>query len=584
MIWWKHSNARAEHAGSRGNSTLSFLTSFFTLLAVTATAHANNNSNQCRCFPGDPCWPSPDVWSGFNQSIDGRLIKTVPLGAPCHVPEYSAATCDSLRAGWQYPELHYESSSSIMAPFFTNGTCDPFHPVEKPCTLGEYVVYAVDVSKPEHVSKALAFARRFNIRVVIRNTGHDYNGKSTGAGALGIWMHNLKDIEIKDYSSSHYTGKAMKMGAGVQGFEAYAAADKNNLQVVGGECPTVGIAGGYSQGGGHSSLASKYGLAADQVLEWEVITGTGEFLVANRDQNSDLYWALSGGGGGTYGVVWSVTSKAHPGIPVSGANLTFTNEGISQDTFYEAVSLYHSTLASIVDAGAMSVWYFTNTSFTISPLTGPGIPVEKLVELLKPFTDGLTRLGIEYTMVSRQFSTYLEQYNTMQGEIQVGIAQYGGWLIPRSVVQNNNDQLTQAYRYITEDGAQFIGVGLNVSKALVGDVYNAVLPAWRDCLIDTVITTPWDFYAPTSEMIALQEKMTNDYIPRLQALAPDSGAYLNEADFRQPNFQQAFYGSNYQTLRQIKDKYDPFDMFYATTAVGSDEWTESSDGRLCRTR
>lgn len=57
-----------------------------------------------------------------------------------------------------------------------------------------------------------------------------------------------------------------------------------------------------------------------------------------------------------------------------------------------------------------------------------------------------------------------------------------------------------------------------------------------------------------------------------------------KADFRQPNFQQAFYGANYQTLRQIKAKYDPFDMFYATTAVGSDEWTESSDGRLCRTQ
>ncbi|KAL2216000.1 hypothetical protein M432DRAFT_123522 [Thermoascus aurantiacus ATCC 26904] len=558
-------------------TTFFFLTGlFFALLAGAASASG------CRCLPGDPCWPSPDAWSKFNQTIDGRLIKTVPLGSPCHIPEYNAAECETIREGWQWPQEHYESSSSIMAPFFTNGSCDPFHPVTQPCTLGNYVAYAVNVSKPEHVSKALAFANKHNIRVVIRNTGHDYNGKSTGAGGLGIWMHNLKDIEIKDYSSPHYTGKAIKMGAGVQGFEAYAAADQNNLQVVGGECPTVGIAGGYSQGGGHSALASRYGLAADQVLEWEVIDGTGTFRVANREQNSDLYWALSGGGGGTYGVVWSMTSKAHPATPVSGLNLTFTNAGITQDTFYEAVSLYHSTLASIVDAGAMSVWYFTNTSFTISPLTGPGIPVDQLVALLRPFTDGLTKLGIKYTMVAKQFSTYLEEFNTMQSPIQVGIAQYGGWLIPRSVVQNNNDQLTQAYRYITEDGAQFIGVGLNVSKAVAGDVYNAVLPAWRDCLIDTVITTPWDFYAPLSDMIALQDKMTNDYIPRLQQLAPDSGAYLNEADFRQPDFQKAFYGANYQTLRQIKAKYDPNDLFYARTAVGSDEWIELPDGHLCR--
>lgn len=53
------------------------------------------------------------------------------------------------------------------------------------------------------------------------------------------------------------------MGAGVQGFEAYEAAHAKELAVVGGECPTVGIAGGYTQGGGHSALASKFGLAAD---------------------------------------------------------------------------------------------------------------------------------------------------------------------------------------------------------------------------------------------------------------------------------------------------------------------------------
>lgn len=361
---------------------------------------------------------------------------------------------------------------------------------------------------------------------------NSYNGKSTGAGAIAIWTHNLKDREVIDYNSTSYQGKAVKLGAGVQGIEAYELADANGLQVVGGECPTVGIAGGYSQGGGHSALSSRYGLGADQVVEWEVIDGTGELRVANREQNSDLYWALSGGGGSTYGVVWSMTSKAHTGTPVSGLNLTFTNEGVSQDTYYKAVGIYHSNLPSIIDAGAMSVWYFTNTSFAISPITGPNIPVAELINLVKPFTDALTELGITYTTYSQQFDTYLDEYNGMQGAIEVGIAQYGGWLIPRSVVETNNDDLTDTYRYITEDGAQFIGVGLNVSKALVGsDIYNAVLPAWRDTLIDTVITTPWNFTAPKSDMVAEQLKMTNDYIPRLKALAPNSGAYMNEVSF-----------------------------------------------------
>jgi hypothetical protein len=79
-----------------------------------------------------------------------------------------------------------------------------------------------------------------------------YLGKSTGAGALSIWTHNMKSIEFLNYTSRGYTGPAAKLGAGVQAFEAYDAAAKIGLKVLGGECPTVGIVGGYTQGGGHS--------------------------------------------------------------------------------------------------------------------------------------------------------------------------------------------------------------------------------------------------------------------------------------------------------------------------------------------
>ena len=415
-----------------------------------------------------------------------------------------------------------------MAPFFANGTCDPFHPVSKPCTLGNYVSYAVNVTTPKHISKALQFATKQNIRVVIRNTGHDYNGKSTGAGALGIWTHYIKDIKIHDYKDRHYNGKAITMGAGVQGFEAYEAAQEAGVQVVGGECPTVGLAGGYSQGGGHSALASRYGLGADQVLSWEVIDANGNFITATRDNKfSDLYWALSGGGGSTFGVVWSMTSKAHPGTPVSGLNLTFTSTNISQDKFYNAVELFHTRLPNIVDAGVMTIWFYTNTSFAISPMTGPNITEKKLLSLIKPFLMDLQGLGIKYTSYSKQYDSYLGEFNGMQQEIGVGEAQYGGWLIPRSVVQKNNKALTKAYREITEDGATFIGVGLNVSREVVGDVHNSVLPAWRNTLIATTISTPWKFNA-NKAMLEEQRKMTDVYMPKLMALAPTSGAYMNE--------------------------------------------------------
>ena len=352
-----------------------------------------------------------------------------------------------------------------MAPFFANGTCDPFHPISKPCELGNYVRYAVNVSTPAEISKAVRFATDNNIRVVIRNTGHDYNGKSTGTGSLAIWTHNLKSLRIHDYEDSHYKGKAMTMGAGIQGFEAYEAADRAGLEVIGGECPTVGIPGGYTQGGGHSHLASRHGLAADQVLKWEAVDGEGKFITATRDNEySDLFWALAGGGGGTYAVVYSMTAKAHPGTPVSGLKLSFTNANISQATFYKAISIYHTNLAALVDAGAMSIWLYTNTTFALSPLTGPNIPEQKLISLLNPFLKGLKGLGINYTFESGQYDSYYSEFKAMQRTIGVGEAQYGGWLIPRSVVEHNNTALTKAYREITEDGGTFIGVGLNVSR------------------------------------------------------------------------------------------------------------------------
>lgn len=92
----------------------------------------------------------------------------------------------------------YVDSASVMAPFFANRSCDPFTPRSADCVIGTYVQFTVNVSSAADVAAGIKFANDRNIRIVIRNTGHDYNGKSTGAGALGLWVHNLKDIKIKD--------------------------------------------------------------------------------------------------------------------------------------------------------------------------------------------------------------------------------------------------------------------------------------------------------------------------------------------------------------------------------------------------
>lgn len=96
---------------------------FLALGSVTAAA----SNSQCRCFPGDSCWPSSDAWDKFNKTVDGRLIATVPLATPCHAPNYDAKVCKELRGEWQEPEVQYVYTQSIVPP-------PPLIPDEdKPC-------------------------------------------------------------------------------------------------------------------------------------------------------------------------------------------------------------------------------------------------------------------------------------------------------------------------------------------------------------------------------------------------------------------------------------------------------------------
>jgi hypothetical protein len=160
-------------------------------------------------------------------------------------------------------------------------------------------------------------------------------------------------------------------------------------------------------------------MAADQALQYEVVVPSGEVLIANRQRNSDLYWALSGGGGGTYGVVLSLTSKAHPDVPTSGANLTFTSDNIDQDVYYDAIETFLSSLPASADAGVMSVFYFTNLSFMIAPLTGPDVKACELKKFLTPLIEKLEASNITYTSHFEDFDSYLEFYEGMFAPIPV---------------------------------------------------------------------------------------------------------------------------------------------------------------------
>ncbi|ETS77837.1 hypothetical protein PFICI_09899 [Pestalotiopsis fici W106-1] len=563
------------------------------LLSAVAIAAATVASAQesypviggdCKVFPGDAAWPSDAEWASLNETVSGRLVKTVPLGSPCHDPNYNATLCEELKDEWLMEPIHFNSTSSVMAPFFANQSCDPWQPQSRPCELGNYVRYAVDVAGAEDIQATIAFARENNIRFVIRNTGHDFNGRSTGAGALSVRTHGLKDIEfIDEWVGVEYTGPAVKVGAGVQGFEIVTAANSQGRVVVTGECPTVGLAGGYTQGGGHSALSNSYGLSADNVLEWEVVTADGQFLIANETSNPDLFWALRGGGPGTYGVVTSLTVRTHPDAIVSGAALSFLSNSTTTETFWHAVQTFHELLPAMVDAGVMLVYTINTEAFGIPFLTAYNKTAAECREVLSPFLESLGKLGINPTVSFTESQSYLEHYNETFGPLPWGglpIDQglFGGRLVPRDIVSNIT---SLAFQELANLGVAVTGVSLDVSRFGSTET-TSVVPAWRSSLIHAVLNLPWSFTAPWSDMVAQVSKMTEQAMPILEAATPGSGAYVNEADFQQPNFQEVFWGTNYERLLAIKAKYDPENFLYTRIAPGSEAWTVADDGRMCR--
>ncbi|CRK16457.1 hypothetical protein BN1723_010987 [Verticillium longisporum] len=556
-------------------------------LAAFQGAAAAPAASSCYCLPGDACWPKESAWSQFNSTVGGRLVATVPIGSPCHDPTYDAAACAQLQSQWTNPLTHIPSSSSVMQTYFANQSCDPFTDRAKPCTLGNYVSYAVDVECSSDVARALKFAKANNLRVVVRNTGHDFLGRSTGAGALAIWTNHLKSIDFVDWDDEYYTGPAVSVGAGVQGYEILEAANAKGLSVVTGECATVGLAGGFTQGGGHSALSTQFGLAADQTLSFHVITADGRTVTASPKVNPDLYWALSGGGGGTFGVVVGMTVRAYPAAPVGGALFQLLKPTTTPEKFAAAVDAFQDALPGMIDHGAMVVYYINSVMLVVKPLTLWNSSAEHVRDVvLKPFTTALTGIGINLPVAYSTLS-YRDHYDRYmgplpKGSLEVARYQFGGRLIPRSAFSDaNRPALKAVIGNLTANGVLAVG-SAGTYKKPAGAANNSVFPAWRDTLVQMQLITDWDSKAPWDNMLEAQRRMTEQFMPQIEAVTPGSGSYMNEADFRQPNWQKTFFGDNYAELLKIKNKWDPEGRLYVLKGVGSERWSVAADGRMCR--
>jgi hypothetical protein len=106
-------------------------------------------------------------------------------------------------------------------------------------------------------------------------------------------------------------------------------------------------------------------------------------------------------------------------------------------------------------------------------------------------------------------------------------------------------------------------------------------PTWRDTLTHLIVVSSFPDGSPQSLIDAVYRDVTYNKTAALRKLSPDTGAYFNEADSYEVDWQKSFFGENYGKLRRLKEKYDPENVLWCRRCVGSEELVEMEDGRLC---
>ncbi|KAH7325285.1 hypothetical protein B0J17DRAFT_681764 [Rhizoctonia solani] len=531
-----------------------------------------------RCTANQPCWPSTDVWSALNSSVDGQLVAPRPPGWVCHDPNYDEVACNIAKANWNNSFWRANQTGAMENPIWDSLGCDIFAPRNATCDQGFVPHYSVDAQNGSHVSEAVKFADRYNLSLVVKNTGHDFLGRSSAEGSFGIWTHNLKRINFTDSFlaagclRNETEESAVTVGAAEQWLDVYKAADQHNVSVVGGAARSVGAAGGWVQGGGHSPLGGLFGMGVDNVLQFTVVKPDGQIVKANKCQNKDLFWALRGGGGGTWGVTLDVTYKTHPPVNcnVIGMIVNTTNAG----KLSQLSEVFLQALPNITDQGlrGYGFWQPPN-SLMVLWIHPNSSSLQSTNSTLQPVYDwAKANNGTQMQIIASTHSTFYDMFNTYIQDTSIGVPiWFGTRLVSRNAFATNYKELV---KYIWGDGRR-LGASFNIigggAISKVDPESTGLNPQWRnDALVSWTFGGGWAANANAAEVEQVQGN-TTQLIQRFGKVAGlDDAAYFNEADPLEPQWKKSFFGSHYDRLLAIKQQIDPKGLFTCNRCVGSD--------------
>ncbi|KAI8294903.1 FAD-linked oxidoreductase apf9 [Colletotrichum sp. SAR 10_98] len=466
--------------------------------------------------PNDICWPSDKEWGRFNSSVAGNLIQTAPPAAPCYAgPNRDAAACEAVTQGWS--TATFQASQPIGYDYPLNSSCPlaqfTANAPSANCTIGNSPVFAVNVTDEEHISKAVEFAKKNNIRVVIKSTGHDFLQRSTGYGSLSIWLQNYRkgfnfhdDFQVvNECPKSDWKGSALTITGAYSWSDIYPTAFEKNLIVV---------------GGNNRTYPTKNIDAIDVVIG---TTSTSANVSAKFvDAMTDIYSSypyLSEVGFAGYGA-WAMNSP----VPIGGNFSTF----------------------------------YTQTFTTL------GNDAAEATRLFKPIAEKITPLkdaGFTVSITQKAYTDYGAYYANKSGTDATvgGVSALASRLLGKSALEGNRGQLRKAMETMAgKDGkAVFHTVvhhGLQTAQE-TRDKSSAVQPGWYDAVILDIFERPiLSGEVSVSSNIDLFDDIRQNVLPVYRELSPNTGTYMNEADWGDTNFQEDFYSSNWKQLIEIKTK------------------------------
>ncbi len=483
-------------------------------------------------------------------------------------------------------------------------------------------VYAVAAKTTGDVVAAVNFARKNNLRIVVKGGGHSYQGTSNAADSLLIWTRHMNAIVLHDAfvgagcAGSVEPQPAVSIEAGAYWRQAYdAVTTKGGRYVQGGGCMTVGVAG-LVLGGGFGSFSKAYGMAAASLIEAEIVTADGEVRIANACSNPDLFWAVKGGGGG-FGVVTRVTLRTHA-LPEFLGGASATIKAASDDA-------YRRLIAKTVEFYAQALFNphwgeqigFGPGGVVAISMVFQGLTSQQAADVWRPFFDWVSASPQDFALVSApRIGAFPAQYfwnpsvlKSLPGLVladdregapaedifwagnleetgAVWHAYQSAWLPASLLASDQREHFVDALVAAAQHR-----VTLHFNKGLAGATPEAIAAA-KDTAMNPAVTDAFalaisgalgqpaypgvpghepDVAAARSEAETVDKSMNE-----IRKLLPRVGSYVWETDFFQPNWQDAFWGENYPRLRAIKDKYDPDGLFFLHHGVGSEDW--SADG------